>query len=1019
MTAPIQLPPDIVQTTGGSGAHKHMNYIQSNINGYDQSVLSDIDPDIHYNNCVDAQYYNENSFNKVFKDSNELSLMHLNIRSVPAHFSQFRAQLDLLSIRFKVIALSETAINSYHTCYNIPSYTIEQDFRPKRKGGGVALYIANTLKYTPRSDLSIGGDTNSIFVEIDKSDLKTKYNIVIGCIYRPPSYSLKSFNDLVTDKLSILQREKKHIYLAGDFNVNTDPLIRGNINIQNFKNMFSSNFLFPLINKPTRVTQQSSTIIDNIYCNENNLESSCKSGIFRLSISDHYAIFCIINTIHVRPDKHTIIRRNFNQKNICKFTKCIKNEVWIVLNSLDVQNAFSWFQRVIDLHFGENFPKRTFTMTYKNRLPWLTEKLRTQIKDKNAMHTMVILHPDDQLLRVKYKKLRNELTSLIRNSEINHYSDELELHKSDLHKTWGIMKTIIGKDSNNSKSSLKFQVNGKCITDSLEIANSFNNFFVSVGPKLAQNIISTVNPMSYVTPCNNSIVIPPVTIAEVSQVISSLKNSSAGWDEIPALVAKQSHDSYIEPLTCLINRCFHDGIFPTDLKLARVVPIFKSGDSPVLSNYRPISILSFFAKVFEKLLYKYLLDFLDSNNVLYKHQFGFREKHCTQQAIVSLVEKITQSWDTDDIVIGVFIDLKKAFDTVPHDILLKKMYAYGIRGNAFKLLKSYLTDRTQYVVYDSKQSETLPIKCGVPQGSILGPLLFICVMNDIGNVSDFLYTILYADDTSVLLNGKCYTDLVALLNSELEKLSLWLQSNKLSLNVQKTYYIVFHRARIKSDEHAVITINNVILQRTNSLKYLGVIIDYKLNWTQHIAHVKNKISKGIGIMYRARNYLSKVSMRKLYYSYIYPYLIYCIEVWGISPHTHLKPLLLLQKKIVRIMTFSSYYAHTAPIFKDLKILTIDKLIVHRIGITMYKYSNGLLPDVFNTLYIKNSEIHTYSTRSKDLYHVLPGTQTFSNISAKIWNSLTVNINVNVTFIKFKESLKLYLLNNTLLINYTK
>ena len=373
----------------------------------------------------------------------------------------------------------------------------------------------------------------------------------------------------------------------------------------------------------------------------------------------------------------------------------------------------------------------------------------------------------------------------------------------------------------------------------------------------------------------------------------------------------------------------------------------------------------------------------------------------------------------DDIVIGVFINLKKAFDTVPHDILLKKMYAYGIRGNAFKLLKNYLTDRTQYVVYDSKQFETLSIKCGVPQGLILGPLLFICVMNDIGNVSNFLYTILYADDTCVLLNGKRYTDLIALLNFELEKISLWLRSNKLSLNVQKTYYMVFHRARIKLDEHAVITIDNIILQRTNSLKYLGVIIDYKLNWTQHISHVRNKISKGIGIMYRARKYLSKLSMRKLYYSYIYPYLIYCIEVWGISPHTHLKPLLLLQKKIVRIMTFSTYYAHTAPIFKDISILTIDKLIVHRIRIAMYKYSNGLLPDVFNTLYVKNSEIHTYSTRSQDLYHILSGTQTFSNISAKIWNSLTVNIYVNVTLIKFKESLKLYLLNNTLPIAYTK
>ena len=293
-------------------------------------------------------------------------------------------------------------------------------------------------------------------MEIDKSYLKTKYNIVIGCIYRSPSYSLKSFNDLVTDNLSILQREKKHIYLAGDFNVNTDPLIRGNINIQNFKNMFSSNFLFPLIIKPTKVTQQSSTIIDNIYCYENNLESSCKSGIFRLSIIRPLCHIWYNNSIHVRPDKHTIIRRNFNQKNICRFTKCIKNEVWIVLNSLDVQNAFSWFQRVIDLHFVENFPKQTFTITYKNRLLWLTEKLRTQIKDKNAMHTMVILHPDDQLLRVKYNKQRNEFTSLLRNSEINHYSADLELHKSDLHKTWRIMKTIIGKDSNNLKSRLKF-----------------------------------------------------------------------------------------------------------------------------------------------------------------------------------------------------------------------------------------------------------------------------------------------------------------------------------------------------------------------------------------------------------------------------------------------------------------------------------------------------------------------------------------------------------------------------------
>ena len=371
------------------------------------------------------------------------------------------------------------------------------------------------------------------------------------------------------------------------------------------------------------------------------------------------------------------------------------------------------------------------------------------------------------------------------------------------------------------------------------------------------------------------------------------------------------------------------------------------------------------------------------------------------------------------MVIGVFLDLKKAFDTVSHDILLKKMYAYGIRGNAFKLLKSYLTGRTQYVIYDGEKSDTLPIKCGVPQGSILGPLLFICSMNDIGNISDFLYTILYADDTSVLLNGKDYAHLIGLLNTELEKVSIWLKANKLSLNVKKTYYVVFHRSRIKTDAHAVITMDKVCLQRTDSFKYLGVIIDHKLNWTQHIAYVKNKISKGIGIMYRARSCLTKRSLKNLYYSYIYPYLIYCIEIWGISPQTHLNPLLLMQKKIVRIMTFSYYYAHTAPIFRDLEILTIDQLIVHRIGTVMYKFNYGLLPDVLNTMYRKNCEIHSYNTRSKNMFRISSGTQTFSNISARIWNSLMVNLDIDVSLIKFKESLKQYLLNNVLIIKYTK
>ena len=323
----------------------------------------------------------------------------------------------------------------------------------------------NNLQYKVRKDLSIGDNTNSIFVEIERTHLNSKYNTIIGCIYRPPSFPLKSFNDLLigmlsilhnekkhiylagdynvnTDPLvkgdtsiqnfkhilssnflfplinkptrvthqsatvincmlSILHNEKKHIYLAGDYNVNTDPLVRGDTSIQNFKHILSSNFLFPLINKPTRVTHQSATVIDNIYCNASDIAATCKSGVLRISISDHYAIFCIINNSHIKAEKETKIRRNYYKKSIPRFNKCLKEQSWISLNTFDLQEAFSWFQRVIDLHIEEHFPKQTITINYKNRLPCLTEKHCNQIKVKNALHTEIMLNPADHLLKLE------------------------------------------------------------------------------------------------------------------------------------------------------------------------------------------------------------------------------------------------------------------------------------------------------------------------------------------------------------------------------------------------------------------------------------------------------------------------------------------------------------------------------------------------------------------------------------------------------------------------------------------
>ena len=1000
----------------GDSVHK-ANYTE-----HDRSVLCDIDPDLYYyyhNNSIKSEYYTEKQFNNTFSDNNNLSILHLNIRSVPLHFSEFLCYLDTVDLEFKIIALSETGINNHHAVYNITHYNLEMDHRHKRRGGGVSLYIHNILQYKIRKDLVIGDVVNSVFIEIIRSSTNTKNNVICGCVYRPPFMSVKFFNELLELFFSKLQSEKKYVYITGDFNVNILTQPNCSLATQDFKNIFSSNFYSPLIQKPTRITEHSATLIDNIYCNVPDLSSNSAAGILKVSISDHYAIFCILKYATIQAKTKIVKKKNFGEKNIATFTTRLNNENWdFVFMSECAQSAFSRFQSVIDLHFSTVFKMQTRTINYKNRHPWMTDALRAQIKLKNVMHSRAIALNNKATFE-NYNRAKNMLKSSLRNAEIQYYSHQLEMHKTDISKSWKILKNIIGKHSCRSKPTMHFNINNESVSNSTDIAESFNNFFVSIGPQLAENISCETNPLTYVNNIERSIVILDVTCEEIKGVIHSLNNSSSGWDEIPTFLVKKCVDSFIEPLTYLVNSSISEGIFPSELKLARVVPIFKSGDPSLITNYRPISVLSFFSKVFEKVMYNHIISFMNKNDVLYDQQFGFRQKHSTQQAIIMLVDKITRSLDAGDIVISVFLDLKKAFDTVDHHILFKKLYAYGIRGKVLKWFHSYLFNRSQYVIYDDMQSETHHVKCGVPQGSIMGPLLFIIYMNDICNVSKFLYTILYADDTCVLLNGKDLNNLIQSMNTELDLLSTWLKSNKLSLNTHKTFFQLFHRARIKTNNSVNIIVDKCVLNKVTSIKYLGVIIDHKLNWIEHISYVKNKISKGIGILYKARQFLEKRDLLNLYYSYIYPYLIYCIEIWGCAAKSHMNPLYLTQKKIIRIITFSHYISHTQPLFQDLSILPLEKLVLYRIALIMYKISNCLIPKTMSDLYITNKDIHSYDTRYKNLFRIPKGTINYTSLSARLWNILNMKIDVHVPLSQFKSSVVNYLVNNTTEIKYSK
>ena len=381
-------------------------------------------------------------------------------------------------------------------------------------------------------------------------------------------------------------------------------------------------------------------------------------------------------------------------------------------------------------------------------------------------------------------------------------------------------------------------------------------------------------------------------------------------------------------------------IVPNELKLARVIPLFKADDCMLINNYRPVSILPLFSKIYERIMYNRLWSFIKKHNLLYKYQFGFREKHGTDVAVIVLIDKIMSAFNDGEMVLGVFLDFSKAFDTVDHKILLSKLYHYGIRGLALDWFKSYLTDRKQFVSFNGSLSKEDIIKCGVPQGSILGPLLFLLYINDMVNASVIPFALLFADDTSVFVSGKNLCSLIEIMNNELGKLAEWMCINKLSLNVKKTKFMLFTIRNVPISD--TLYINGETIERVDNFKFLGVLIDAKLTWNDHVQFIKKKISKGLGIMYKAKKVLMPSTLLTLYYSFIYPYMLYCIEVWGTASVESLKSIYKLQKRAMRMIKSVPMRTESAPLFFSLKVLNIFKIYMFRLGMFMFKFNTDNL-----------------------------------------------------------------------------
>ena len=310
----------------------------------------------------------------------------------------------------------------------------------------------------------------------------------------------------------------------------------------------------------------------------------------------------------------------------------------------------------------------------------------------------------------------------------------------------------------------------------------------------------------------------PVTEQEIYKIIDTFKDSAAGWDDLKSTMIKHIKESITTPLVHICNRSFETSIFPSELKIANVVPIYTSGDEMVFSNYRPVSVLPVFSKLLERLVYNRLISHINENKLLYECQFGFQKGKSTHLAIMMLVDKITEALDQGECVVGVFLDFSKAFDTVDHNILLQKLHKYWICGVELLWFEDYLSNRMLYVTYNNHKSSREKINCGVPQGSILGPILFLLYINDLASVSEFCFSVLFADDTNMFITGKDMNVLCRQLNDDLRNIQEWLQCNKLSLNVLKTHYMVF-TPKNKVIDDIEVKIHDVQIQRVYTTKF--------------------------------------------------------------------------------------------------------------------------------------------------------------------------------------------------------
>lgn len=894
------------------------------------------------------------------KNNKEVKILHQNIRSVRANFDCFLVQLEAEKIIPDIIVLTEIWIKESEShFYEIPNYNSFIKTNENYRAGGVKVFVKTNVKVL--SNVSI------VCQSADFLKIEFKFNNQIFCLLALYRFHFMPREIFLEDLSKVLDNSKKNnIIYIGDININ---LLSSDSVVDNYNILMASNGLECLSLEPTRITNETSSCIDHCFARIiNRAEAEVNVKVLQTNITDHattLACVCVrkgeepvdLETVSYRIDYEALVVR--------------LNEIdWTgIYNEPDPSIAFDNFEGIFQSAINKCKVLNNANSKVKKIKPWMNDFICMKIRVKNKIYKKLQSHPTNTKLKKYFLKYRNDLQVKIRQLKNSYYDKCFQKCNGDSKQLWKVIREVTCQKSNNT-SQIYLNIQGKMVNDPKILSNEFNNFFLSVVSSLD---IKTFNPDVFnaidvsncfavpVSVC--SMFIDPVLPVDLENVIRSLKNSkSPGFDSITSALIKKVYPSIANVLLYLINLSFQKGIFPDKLKVAVVVPLHKGGSANDCNQFRPISLLSTFAKIYEKLMKKKLINFLERTNFISKFQFGFREGLNTEHALKNFMDSVFDGLNHSKKVSGLFLDIKKAFDTVDHKILLEKIYNCGIRGNVYNWFESYLTGRNQCVKLNMTFSNFGVIQQGVPQGSVLGAILFLIYVNDLCNAKFKGCVTAFADDTAFSYIADSWEEIEQHINEDLKALQWWFSKNHMLLSPEKTKYINFSQRKeihfaneiiyrcmqcLSKNSHCA---DCAVVGQTDNIKYLGVILDQDIKWEKHIQKLKLKLNSALRYFYFLSPMCNEKILRMLYFSLVHSRIEYGLFCWGGTFETNIKPIFIQQKKFLRIIFKKCRMEPSYPLFVQAKILPLKYMFVFKVLKIFYVIS-GNFPHHVN--YVKN------------------------------------------------------------------